>query len=304
MFKSKAVILSLIGMIIVGGVISCNDEDRIGNTQQNTILTTKKVNHYTDWINFASLTSQLSFASVDTVLETDYGDVEIYDILFSEIDQIMVFAYSYSDSAQSYRRFAGYLSHHTLAGGCIIGLDTLNQLLIGFSMVADTIHDTGYTITEWTCEDTISIYRWLNSEERVFETYADEKDEFDVNFTEAEVEQFKTNKYLLDSTTMSRLELAEIQIQQLVDSSATLDQNVDGSILISLVQSQGFQDWLSEKCPKHDFLGVNRLTVDDVCDLAWYGLLKCKLGGPANPICVAAVGVTLACLVYKLYLLW
>ena len=74
----------------------------------------------------------------------------------------------------------------------------------------------------------------------------------------------------------------------------SLNNNIDGSVMVYLLGSEDFLDWVSDQTGLPEF-GTTRKF--DLCKIAGYATFKCYLGGVANFLCHVAVGVSFACLV-------
>jgi hypothetical protein len=71
--------------------------------------------------------------------------------------------------------------------------------------------------------------------------------------------------------------------------------------MVYMVETPEFQEWLEEMTGIPGLMDEGRMTVEDMCALASMGTFKCYLGGWTNPICVSAVGVSIACAGYKIW---
>lgn len=89
---------------------------------------------------------------------------------------------------------------------------------------------------------------------------------------------------------------------QFYPEDISLNGNVDGLVMVELLQEPAIQNWLVEKT---GIEFAEKMTTDQMCKLARAVLtLKCRWGFLAfiaNPLCHVAFGVTVACLISALF---
>lgn len=105
----------------------------------------------------------------------------------------------------------------------------------------------------------------------------------------------------LDDATLNYIDSVQTDFGQFIQGATTLADNPAGKLLVEIVSSPGFQTWLRSSCRftfGDDELSKSLITRTDICTIAAIcARFKCLLGGWANPLCHACVGVGAACLI-------
>lgn len=89
----------------------------------------------------------------------------------------------------------------------------------------------------------------------------------------------------------------------------TLWNNLEGELAVEIVARSNLRTWLESALPpaQRDARPMDandRRNMQMVCTIANVAAYKCYLGGLANPICIPAMGVSLACTAYDVYCLF
>ena len=201
------------------------------------------------------------------------------------------------------------------------------ELRFKISTWSDSTMPSSFWMTESTTEDSLTLFRTVAGDQ-VTESYTFNGLEYEVTFTSVEIEAFftqqtqaVTNERVAPSddngiapahrdtqesvpsfNNMNKFE----RLALVIDQSSSLFDNEDGEIMVALLESSDFLDWLSDQLdiPAGSSKEIHP-TVKKICELAAFvATVKCTLGGPLNPVCVGALGVVGACaIVYAFDLL-
>ena len=175
--------------------------------------------------------------------------------------------------------------------------DIYNELMFSFYVYPDPTDTNSIYLCEKTPFDSLSIHKTVYGE-IITEVYNLNGEIYNIQFTEDEI-----NKYLIEqSKKVSRFasnnNTNDDKFTGFLDfypEKMTLNNNIDGSIMVLLTQNEEFLHWLKDQTGLSGSDNFEKLDVDGLCDLANIGTAKCLLGGVANPICHVAVGVSFAC---------
>lgn len=245
------------------------------------------------------------------IIETPYGTVTVTDAVYNKSEPQLMVSYHYDDGTGIHHR------NLDISGeDADIYYEVVSQggeLQFGVSVEYDPADTTTFTLTEWTATDRLSVRRTLVND-TVTEVYRANGKTFAATFTQEELDQWLNEDVSL-SGTHPETELHENaghdnpawQFRSFYPEGWSLDDNVDGFILMAIIDTQEFFDWLSNGIPElgDALMREGNPDIDKVCALAVDAAsLKCPIGNIANPVCVAAAGVLLACLIYYGYLLF
>lgn len=295
-------------------LVGCSSEHSIPNDSVNRdSQVASNVQYYTDQPDLSELAVFLQFDSVDLEVMTESGSVGLCDVRVDEVSGSMVVAYSYTASGKAgVERILAMSGNSSSDGAIVTTVDRAWTLRTGISVVQDPADSMAYTLTEWTESDTLAIHRKLDGE-RMFETYLYRGSSFTVNYTEAEMNNYLVNADRVSNpvanvdtvkipSALDRLDAAALAFESFYVEAGTLEHNLDGEVLVTLMSDPDFQSWLELRTGRSGLIDADKLSVETLCEIAGLASYKCWLPPYfGNFICAAAAGVGVACTIYSVW---
>jgi len=145
----------------------------------------------------------------------------------------------------------------------------------------------------------------------IFESYVFGDEEIAFSYLPAEIEYLKTliqtpEQICAKATSGSRGRVLELydKAMRLHDRSLievpTLYDNSEGELLLSIVTDTDFIEWLGEEI--NPGMEPDYVSMEDLCNMVsvlTFAKCVCIAPGPENPMCTILLGLSLACVLYR-----
>jgi len=253
----------------------------------------------------------LGFDGSLLLLSLPVADVTIHDLILDQESKVLAVSYSFESIGGALElRQLEITNQFESSSECMVQVSGAGRgPVVGISVIANPSDTDSYTISEWTSTDQLSIQRTRRGE-RMFENYDFNGAGFSVDFTEAEIERYIREYSRPESraalgqsspTESGSLSLKELEFRQFFPAANSLNDNLDGLILVQMLESLEFRSWLEVATGRPGLVNQDKITAEHMCLLAGMGTYKCYVGFWLNPICDAAVGVDIACIIWQVH---
>ena len=280
-----AVIFIMVAMLNL--VVGCNNEKPIsisgGTTSEAALQNTQQT-------RILSYNIDLPMATISLESATANQERKRIDIFYS-------YQYKNTDFVSRLLTFEQYEGISTIYEARVT--DEYDKIMFSFNVYADPIDTSTIVLCEKTESDSLFINKTVIGE-NITERYNLNGQIFSLRFTEDEANQYliehskEVNRFgSYDNDNLSYNKFNDFM--EFYPEEMTLNNNIDGLIMVSLIQNDEFLIWLSDQTGLPYIENQDKLDVDGLCELANIGSAKCLLGSIANPICHVAVGVNIAC---------